>query len=420
MAGDFKSDVKVDELSEYAILLQRAGSPKEAIGILEDKKLEGSPRALLSKSFCYFNLWDYEQALEPLKQYISITEDYQNLIGRVNLAAAYVNLLDFENARPLLLDCIEETKRNQHQRLYGNCYELLSQSYILAGQWVEASICVDEAKKYITNPHSVDGIFVEAASSFIKARKQKSMDPILECKKLALSLRRYETLRDLDLYSLLLKYDTGIHYSLYYGTPHEAYRNRITKLLGQEPEGEFQIFGFAPTEIDFSESFYKFKAGKLPHRFLNCLIEDFYKPKNINQLFVKLYPDEHFDIFSSPQRVHQVLKRTRELLIKSNLDMEIEESQGTYSLKVGSQLSFKVNKKMEPLTQTDLQIKELYNHLGHKNFTANEAKKLLKTSESTVYRLLTTGIEEGVLGIYGAGRHRTYYFNNQKIIPQAV
>jgi tetratricopeptide (TPR) repeat protein len=87
------------EITEYAVLLLRAGVIREAKDRLQALESKNHLDASLYLAFCGFNEWDYASSIPRLKNYIERqNEPYMNLVGQVNLSAALVVLERFDEA----------------------------------------------------------------------------------------------------------------------------------------------------------------------------------------------------------------------------------------------------------------------------------------------------------------------------------
>ena len=405
-----------EERVEYAILLQRAGSTKEALKILSATDLENIPETFLYRAFCHFNMWDYQSALPFLGSYIQLTQDdYSRLIGNVNRGAALVALDRYDEAEKTLKNCIEIAQKGSFHRLSGNCHELLTHVHIFRNQLTEAQETISKAQQLIGNSKSLDALFVQKTASFFLAKKQNSTDPLKAFRQKALKWSHPESVREADMFSLVVKWDERLWSQLYFGTPFPEYRARMDRHL---KSGNTQVN--YPTQPDASVSFdistdtlsddTLMDFGSVPHKLTEVLLKDFYKPQNINNLFAHLFPEEFFDIFSSPNRIHQVVRRTRKWFKDQDYKATIKLSKLGYKMETNKDINFLVPLNRPKLLVTESRLHSLKAHFGDQEFTTTKASKVLKISSSSAQRLLDQGQKDGSIQRFGAGSRTVYWF----------
>ncbi|MCB0415947.1 MAG: hypothetical protein KDD50_16535, partial [Bdellovibrionales bacterium] len=86
-----------NELISYATSLVSLNMPKEARKVLKGVNKLENPEALLIESFSHFGDWNYKKTLPILKKFISNPRisHYRSLVGKLNLAAAYIDVSQF-------------------------------------------------------------------------------------------------------------------------------------------------------------------------------------------------------------------------------------------------------------------------------------------------------------------------------------
>lgn len=114
----------------------------------------------------------------------------------------------------------------------------------------------------------------------------------------------WESLREADYFELKIAFNDGLFRALIAGTPHAAYRARVANDLGR---------AWTPSSSS------RFRRLSIPPRgqiaaVVKALPRDRYSPPGIGALFAEIFPQEHFNVFTSPNRVHQLLFRAREWL----------------------------------------------------------------------------------------------------------
>jgi len=407
------------ELAEYAILLQRAGAVQEALQILNRLDIRTQPIVLLYKAFCHFNLWQYGSTLDLLKMYSETVEDpYQKFIGKVNLAAAFVALNQWREAESLLWENIETATANGYGRLLGNSHELLSQVYLLTSRVEEAEASIQMAESVFEAPNTLDRLLVEKCRALREGLRSRSRAPLRKLAEQARAWPHPETAREADLFGLLVEYDEETHRRLLFGTPFPDYRTRAQQLLERSLPTEFYVYGSASGAtaqkvLDVMsgkvEGSLVLSPGSQTHQLLEILLRDFYRPSRIGTLFGELFTGEYFDIFSSPGRVRQALRRARQWIRESGVGLEVVESRGTYTARVrdGFGVQVPVQRRSVGTYETHLHIlREVY--LPGVTFTALAARTRLGLSASAMQRFLAWATANGGLLKRGASSNSRY------------
>jgi hypothetical protein len=70
------------------------------------------------------------------------------------------------------------------------------------------------------------------------------------------------------------------------------------------------------------------------HRLMFLLCRDFYQPLSVVGAFSKLFPDEYFNPNTSPNRVHQFIRRLSNYFRKQGVAFKIDEMTGSYRLRL--------------------------------------------------------------------------------------
>src|SRR5262249_16869388 len=148
------------------------------------------------------------------------------------------------------------------------------------------------------------------------------------------------------------------------GTPYEAFRSRVCAELDHHPEKSFYLLGAEGTpcmdittgKINGEDAL---DSGRIGHQLIEVLLRDFYRPVKLCEIFAQLFPDEHFDIFSSPNRVHQLLFRTRHWIEQRQLPFSITEEHGYYTLQRAEEFSFLIPYERRPVAGYNQYLKHL-------------------------------------------------------------
>ncbi len=403
------------ELAEYAVLLERSGAVKEALSTLARVDTSTTPEAFLYRAFCHFKSWDYVEAIPELKAYIAqAATPYSGLVGRVNLAAAYIVDGRDLHALDLLTGNIAMAEENSFDRLRGNCFELQAQVHFFSRRFKMARESLNQAAAIFSQEKSFDQFFVRKWQTILTAFEQKDSTNLKLLRDEALKRRDWETVREADLFSLQIKFDVKDFNRLYFGTPFLSYRKRIEKLLQRQPSSDrFNYGDLGGRAFDLATARFNdgtsATAGKLNHRLLAVLLRDLYRPLHIGGIFAEVFPEERFDIYSSPGRIHHLQFRTRQWLRENRIGAELVEDKKTYSMRTQTGFAFSLS-----LSENEVAgwlpywniLKSSESKVEH--FTAAEVRDALSLKSSSCKRFLKWAIDSGRL-VRNGDNNRSYY-----------
>jgi hypothetical protein len=414
LAPALKADPSPEELAEYGVLLQKNGSVREALNTLE--KIDGAkfPEALLYRSFCLFTRWEYAAARPLLEKYVNSPQlaEYPRTIGMVNLASALLMVQDFTGATALLQELIGICASKNYARLEGNCHELLAQVHLQKSEWILAESELSKAEKLLANDFSLDRFFVQKWNAVITALKDEDREPLDRLRRQALELKHWESVREADLFLVKLTQDEELFQHVYFGTPHQTYRDRLRIECPKiEPRDELflgsgaKLFELTLSELDGEPVF---KSGKKIHQLICMLFLDLYRPQRLAHLFADLFPDENFNAFSSPNRIHQLMRRARAAVEEEGLPLTIQENAGTYSVELQAGLKVRLTRERKVVSPEHallIRLKLIYPDL---QFSAKEARLKLGVPLTTFNRVLKYGLENRLLVQHGNGPKTRY------------
>ncbi len=406
-----------EEIAEHAAALQEIGAVQEAVDLLQPLDPAQAPDSLLFLSFCHFQRWEYAQAVPLLRRYIeSATDDYSRMVGMMNLAAAYAVEHDFFPSLNLSQKILEHAQAEGRLNLKTKVHELRAQIYIAQNKYSEAREELRFARQpfagKIAKPN--DLFFVRKWEAVLDSFESQTTHAIAAFRLEAEERKDWESLREADYLSLKIQFDNEKFQHLMFGTPFASYRERVLKGLGQKWEQDHFVFGpqAAPSFVLLTAEFENLQAeapSKMVHQVLATLLRDFYKPWSIGALFCELFPGEYFDIFSSPNRVHQLLWRLRKWTETNSLPAQLHENSGNYSLKMSAAFSFKVPREGMRVDENVLQLRQLQSKFKDKpSFTPREAQACLNISASSFKRLAQWGLKAQKLRREGASRATIY------------
>lgn len=408
-----------DELAEYAVLLQRTGSLDEAFRILRGLDSKKHPQALLFLAFCHFNRWEYFEAVPVLREYLaSPMPEYKKVVGQVNLAAALVATTEYREAMELLKEIDAHARANQLHRLQGNAHEIRAQALFYLGELDEAGREAAAAGALLAKEGTVAELNVKKWLAVIRAFSAKDPAVLQKFRAEALAFGEWEAVRHADLCLLQLKYtEPPFEYHLF-GTPWLSYREKAQRTLGKVITSErFQFGAEGGRIIDVTGALIDgreaFPVGGKMHRVLSVLTTDFYRPLPVGAVFSHLFPGEYFDVFSSPNRVHQVMFRFRTWAAEQHLPVTVEHSDDGYSLQLFGPLILTVPYERRT---PDANI-ETYRRLSVKfnngaPFSLREIASVMAAPVSTARRFCNWALEQGHLSKRGAGPATRYIMSS--------
>lgn len=417
------------EKAEYAAALASIGAADEALRLLGEVDPIRAPVSLLYRAFALFGAWDYESSLPLLEQYVRSPgiSEYECLVGKVNLAAALVHVGQLDRAEPMLSELTEASQANRYRLLLGNVLEVRAQGAIRMRDWKSAERLLSSGRAALGKSGGLGWFFIRKWEAVLALRRPRrgppDLESLAELKREALSLRHWETLRDLDLVAACATRDPFAAIHVYAGTPFASFRNRlIAEFPGPLEIPSVYVWQVAPIvpngkparSIDLIEGKVRprgrdLEPGRLRHRLLSALASDFYHPLRVPGLFARLYPGESYNPIQSPVRVHQALMRLRAWVREERLPLEIEESNGFYRL-AGHGLEIVVPTGEREDDASGLIFRRLMTEFAHGVFRARDACRALGMTERTAQRTLSRWVSEGRLLRTGEARATAYRF----------
>lgn len=409
------------EMAEYAILLQRYGSVREALSILDRVSAQEVPHALLFRAYCHFNRWEYGAAVPHLRSFLELNRDpYWDLGGKLNLAAAHVALAQFAEADTLIPELLDESKKQNLKRIEGNCLELSAQICIEKNDFRGARKNLKAAAGLVQGT-GLDELFIRKWTAFANGLQQKDISPIMKFRGEALRQGDSESVREADLYKLKLRFEERDFNHLAFGTPFADYRRRIFHSTGRFPVISHYLFGKTASPCMDLESAKiegaggDLKPGSQVHRVLSLLLLDFYRPVGVGAMFAEIYPREHFDIHSSPNRVHHAIRRTRGWLKDNRIPVEIAGHGNKYSLHIRGGFSFRLSYTRGPRDWHETQLENIRRLFPEgADFAAQEARRRLGLSVAAFRRLAKWAVEQGHLERTGHKSTTSYRVGGMK------
>jgi tetratricopeptide (TPR) repeat protein len=408
------------EICEYAVLLSRNGSVPEALALLNSVDVMVAPEAMLYKGFCHVLNWNYQQAAVEFENFLKSQPDiYTKLIARVNLIAAFVANSQLEAAENLLAETLSMAQEQQALRLIGNCFELRAQIAFFRRDFSKARMDLERSLEVFAQSGSYDQLLIQKWQASMEALETGTLEPLSRFSEEATKRKHWESVRDTDFYRLKIRFDQRAFDHLIFGTPSRFYCQRVQKELSQNPS-DFYLFG-SETGLVFD-----LKTGQLSgsdeisgtkiHQTFSALLRDFYAPSNVGQLFAEIYPDDYFDVESSPDRIRQILRRARRWMEANAIPAEISENNGGYRLVLKGEFGIRIPSERVAVDIMSTQWQMLIAAFPSQDqFSAEEACRKLAMSRTSFHRLSVWAIENHLLVKTGINKKTVYLIVSKKM-----
>lgn len=435
--NNFNQPATDQEKIIYASALINLGATQEALEIFSSVQENSRPEVLLKKALAHFTTWNYKESIPLLEKYIACNDIpfYKQLIGKVNLAAALIYQTCWQESKSLLLEIQEESERNGYTLLLGNCFELRAQVEIFQGHFNQALTWLEKSKECLKDEHGDFSLYAEKWISICQcflSRSPEALQHLNAVKRKAASLLHWETLREIDLFESLIRQDAELAKKVIMGTPFESYRQRVRQLFDKSDQamapqnqlaqrGQYYLILGNSSTLDFTFAPYdKQNSGEALFEkpqllaLYEALTMDFYKPSHVGLLFERIYPEEKFDPFHSPDRVLQLLRRFNKWFIENKVPLRIHMKKSEFMLKAHGETTVQIlisrAKKLSKEKGYLSQIKSLFKD---RTFSTQQAAESLKVSRRLAKTIITQGLHAGQLIQQGTGRSTLYQLKTQ-------
>lgn len=421
------------EKSEYAGALIREGIVGEGLKILnsiDDKTIY--PESMLYYSFGLFTRWDYEAAVPFLEKYVAnAPNEYQKIMGNVNLAASLLFVKKYEDAEYLLKNLTRQTKKDEFRLSHSYCLELFGQYYLQLKEYKmardyfkkAASLSANSATSmpFLSRKWLAITALMESAHKNPSARSGSELQDLKSIKVEALKISDYETVRTCDLHLAVCKRDKELAKHVYFGSPHRKFRENVAEQISifcdipeqynqsfeNKPASKTKVRCFDMHEAKEINSEIYLKNGQAMHRVLQTIASDFYKPVRATEIFSLAFPNEYYDPTVSINRVHQVIKRLRRWLSESVVPLKIIEDNNSYQV-IGSEQYLIRWTDRQQVFDADYRLNQLNKKFRNNLFNLHDAGVHLNMPARSVSRLLKNAIENGLIRQEGAGPQTKY------------
>lgn len=420
-----------NELLEYSNCLIMINALLEAEQILLSLETDQTPEVLNGLAALYFKRWEYKKGIGYIEQYINHpkTSNREIMVSKVNLIQAYVHEKMFFHAKIIFDDIIPRLKEEKKHLLLAAIYEFQAEQFIHQRKWNDAKLCINKSFDVLSNKSDMDILYLKKINLLYdlyknphsKLLKQK----IIDIKKFANELGHYETLRDVDFHYAVLTKNKYIALKLWFGTPYESYKRKIEKecsLSGIPNKFEYVIGGnnnnsenlfLDLTDGKTSSGRSLLKKNHILQRLLITLFSDLYKPLSVFEIYSFVYAGQYFNPISSPNSIHQAIKRLREFFRRYDLPIEIIETNGLYLLNGLKKITIIIPNQQYLEKRPDIRILDFTNKCrkiwGERLICANDVSLHFNVSQNTAVKWLNDSLEHGLIQRRGQGRATRYW-----------
>jgi hypothetical protein len=272
---------------------------------------------------------------------------------------------------------------------------------------------LEKAFEIFNNAQSFDQLLILKTESIMKSLEENTLAPLTQFRKLALQRKNWESVREADLFILKISPDQRQLDHLIFGTPRVAYRRRIEKLVGALSSQTYVIGSENGPQLDLQTGLgigiESLPVGKKIHQVISTLNQDFYAPINMGTLFYDLYPNEYFDVESSPFRIRQAILRTRQWLDENEIPASIQHSEGAYRFLITGEFGIRIQLEhlaVNPMMARWQRLKE--NLAPGIHFTSEHVCEEMGWSRTTFRRLADWACKNDLLSKSGTGKATTY------------
>lgn len=323
------------ERAAYGACLSTLGANNEAEVIFSNSADKTHPDLLIQQAFNFIRLWDYKSAIPLLRCYVELKQisDYQRLIAKVNLLAAYLAEDKYTAFTLEFNSCLKLAQTQKAYLLLANCLEMRAQKHLAQKKWAAAEDDLKLAKQLAKDPDSVYSFYIKKWELFAWSDQNLALDSnskteVLNKKlyQLKVECRKkqfWEVERDCDFQFAIRDPKHTTLNKVYFGTPFESYRKKIRRKINESisiPEN----WDYSHTEVIGNVFIIEPNdLRKIPFRLFATLFRDLYKPLSIGLVQSLLFPEEVFSPESTSKRVNQLCIRLRKLLKLKHAEFDI-------------------------------------------------------------------------------------------------
>lgn len=405
------------ELNHFAQLAKEAGVPNMGIKILysvvhSEKPSEKPVTGIELQTYanCLLDLGAHHEAIRIL----TTTRTDWTAIRDFVLGMAYVRIWEATAAIPLLKAALHSKSLSTEQ--IATTLDALLFCYRFLGEFAQAEklfeLHVFQYNEFaLTN--SMSSLYGESAPCNPKQ--------IQALKEQFAAAQNFRIMREIDFHLAHTSEDSKGIQALIFGTPYKGFRTRASIGLSgsQELPTQYILNGgddatrkfdlYSGTEI--GSSHIKLKLGQTLHRLFSTFLSDFYEPMSVAAIFEAVFPNETYHPQQAPARVHQIVKRLKAWLKKSNIPIVLDEKIGAYTLRFTGPYQIVISKEQLDLRNEPPLFLRLQVTLPGREFTIGQAAESLGLSRRFARKLLESAEKSGWINMKGKGRSTRYEFN---------
>ncbi len=408
-----------NELIAYATTLVSMNMHSEARSVLASVDRNAYPESLLRMAFSYFGEWNYEKTIPLLRKFSAHPgiSYYRQIVGKVNLAAAYVTSSHTSKAEELLLELLVITTERDYRLLKGNTLELLAQLEMQKKNYVRALHYLQESKRFIDST-SIYFFFVTKWENICNLLLSPGNPEFVEkCRNLKVEAKKWrhaETARDVDLYIAFATDDNELLQKVVLGTANPSYLKKVEMLFGRKviPDKTIKLRNLNEKPHNVTSVYYEYIASKLKHSRIQSelfllLTKDFYRPANLGLLFSNLYPEEQFNPETSEKRVLNQVYSLARVLNQDGPYFTIRKDKMDFIFEVNSGIELVFHRHGHRLHFTPT-LKEKLKAFGSGTFTSKQLANHLECSQRKAQLIIKNFVKEGFLSCVNRGAHSSY------------
>lgn len=409
-------------VAEYAANSSAAGNYIEANKLFENLPSEILGQYCIEYADSLFKSWNYEKASSLLDKYApSSWNSYRDMVFGLNYASSLIETKQGSKAIQLLEEIIDQSKKQKWEIILANALELLGQTQFHQRNYTEALQLFIESEDLLRQSGNISWVY-SRKWKVITAIAQKGWSPEMavklnEIRKLAREYMHWETLRDCDFYESYFSENSRMYSRVYFGTPHESYRNRIKSLVGKKLSLFPSVtFGKASAEKSFELDVSKgdFKSGSHPleltpqnRRLLQVLTSELYRPLSIFEIFKFVFNEPYFNPTTSKDRTYKAIAALKKAMVNHPGLLSVTARKG-YGYRFRTEKSLLLHYPEKPVSSDFTNEEHLLSQFGETPFTRREFCDSHSLSERSGNRQLQSLVEEGLLEKIGSGSATKY------------
>lgn len=411
------------EQAEYAEALNRVGASEEALTRLRALDPKDVPAAAFYTASVYMGQWNYEAAIPWLKTYLeSDLEPYLQFVVRLNLSAALVAVERFEEAAASLGELRREARRQSWFRLLGNTLQVSASLAIGWRHWEEAEAFISEAGQRLGERAEIESLLVDKWHALLLLHRDGPtsgpLRAVARVREKARTLRHGETLRDCDRHEAIVTGDAELATRVYFGTPFASFRAAFRRKFARPLPDYYDwsvdgAIGAPGKTLSLEKGTWGnqgvvLEPGSVPLRMLGALCADLYRPARVGELHARVYEGEHYNLDSSPLRVHQSITRLRRQLAAASIALFVEESSGEYRLSATDPVTVRLEETAA--SRFDTYFRPWRAEWPESPFTSRDAGRLVDIQLRVAQRALNWAESNGLVVREGVGKATRYRF----------